>query len=239
MELVCNLEIVIKWFAYFDELINYENIFCVRSLIGEEAEVKFYLGCAYIQGLYIEKNTQKGYRYWKELLAIDDEWENLERAGRMLLTIGAMYLGKRCHFEMPNGKIYDFKIRKNRKEGLKYLYKASELGNVKAILLLAEMYEQGNYVNKDVSKAYQLYKKAEAKGDESAREKIADLRSMLELEEISCSSKEKLIDIEEHKDEFIQLDENEYELVDVDETEDEWYGDELVEIDETEDFDED
>lgn len=43
---------------------------------------------------------------------------------------------------MPNGKIYDFKIRKNRKEGLKYLYKASELGNVKAILLLAEMYEQ-------------------------------------------------------------------------------------------------
>lgn len=135
--------------------------------------------------------------------------------------------------------IDDFKIRKNRKEGLKYLYKASELGNVKAILLLAEMYEQGNYVNKDVSKAYQLYKKAEAKGDESAREKIADLRSMLELEEISCSSKEKLIDIEEHKDEFIQLDENEYELVDVDETEDEWYGDELVEIDETEDFDED
>ena len=61
----------------------------------------------------------------------------------------------------------------------------------------------------------------------------------LQIEEISCSSKEKLIDIEEHKDEFIQLDENEYELVDVDETEDEWYGDELVEIDETEDFDED
>lgn len=239
IELECNLENVIKWFAYFDELINYENIFCVQSLIGEEAEVKFYLGCAYIQGLYIEKNTQKGYRYWKELLAIDDEWENLERAGRMLLTIGAMYLGKRCHFEMPNGKIYDFKIRKNRKEGLKYLYKASELGNVKAILLLAEMYEQGNYVNRDVGKAYQLYKKAEAKGDESAREKIADLRSMLELEEVSCSSKEKLIDIEEHKDEFIQLDENEYELVDVDETEDEWSGDELVEIDETEDFDED
>lgn len=240
IELECNLENAIKWFAYFDKLINYENISCVRFLIGEEEEIKFYLGCAYIQGLYIEKNTQKGYRYWKELLAIENnKWGDSERAGKMLLTIGKMYLGEICHFKMSNDEIYDFKIRKNRKEGLKYLYKASKLGNIKAILLLAEMYEQGNYVNRDVSKAYQLYKKAEAKGDESAREKIADLRSMLELEEISCGSKEKLIDIEEHKDEFIQLDESEYELVDVDETEDEWSGDELVEIDETEDFDED
>ena len=240
IELDHNLENAIKWFAYFDKLINYGNISCVRFLIGEEEEIKFYLGCAYIQGLYIEKNTQKGYRYWKELLAIENnKWGDSERAGKMLLTIGKMYLGEICHFKMSNDEIYDFKIRKNRKEGLKYLYKASELGNIKAILLLAEMYEQGNYVNRDVGKAYQLYKKAEAKGDESAREKIADLRSMLELEEVSCSRKEKLIDIEEHKDEFIQLDENEYELVDVDETEDEWYGDELVEIDETEDFDED
>lgn len=240
IELDHNLENAIKWFVYFDKLINYGNISCVRFLIGEEEEIKFYLGCAYIQGLYIEKNTQKGYRYWKELLAIENnKWGDSERAGKMLLTIGKMYLGEICHFKMSNDEIYDFKIRKNRKEGLKYLYKASELGNIKAILLLAEMYEQGNYVNRDVGKAYQLYKKAEAKGDESAREKIADLRSMLELEEVSCSRKEKLIDIEDHKDEFIQLDENEYELVDVGETEDEWSGDELVEIDETEDFDED
>lgn len=207
LELTYSLENSIKWFAYFYELIKRKNISYVRFSNAGEEIVEFELGCAYAQGLYLEKNTKKGYQYWKEILRKENnELGDLRRTGEILSMIGGMYLGRTCKIRIPDDKIYYIKIRKNGKESFKYLLRASELGNIQASLLLAEMYEKGNYVERDIKKAYKLYQKAAKEDNEDAKEWIRKYEQK-KYSDLKFDGEE-LVDIDEDGDEddFIELD---------------------------------
>lgn len=206
LELTYNLENSIKWFVHFHELIKKKDISYVCFSNAGEEEVEFKLGYAYIQGLYLEKNIKRGYQYWKEILRKENnELGNLKRTGEILNLIGGMYLGKTCEVRMPDGK-FVIKIRKNGKESFKYLLRASELGNIQASLLLAEMYEKGNYVERDIKKAYKLYQKAAKEDNEDAKEWIRKYEQK-KYSDLKFDGEE-LVDIDEDGDEddFIELD---------------------------------
>lgn len=207
LELTYNLENSIKWFVHFHELIKKKDISYVCFSNAGEEEVEFKLGYAYIQGLYLEKNIKRGYQYWKEILRKENnELGNLKRTGEILNLIGGMYLGKTCEVRMPDGK-FVIKIRKNGKESFKYLLRASGLGNIQASLLLAEMYEKGNYVERDIKKAYKLYQKAAKEDNEDAKEWIRKYEQK-KYSDFKFDGEE-LVDIDEDGDEddFIELDE--------------------------------
>jgi uncharacterized protein len=63
----------------------------------------------------------------------------------------------------------------NLAEGLKWITKAADKGNGRAQYSLGNMYEQGLGVDKDRSKAIELYKASAKNGDQSAKDRLKAL----------------------------------------------------------------
>lgn len=168
-----NIEKGVHWSAYFYNEVNKKKI----QIITAEQEVKYrlpefesILGAAYADGSYIKRDEKKAEECWENMLnEASDKWESIDDAGVACYWIGAAYKGKEISVNFNGTVKLEFKISTNTKLAYKYLMKAIEYGNINAYTILAEMYENGDYVNRDMQKAIELYKEAGDKGDKEAK----------------------------------------------------------------------
>ena len=65
-------------------------------------------------------------------------------------------------------------MKKNKKEGFKWLLHAADNGLIEAQELVAECYEKGRGIKKNDIKAYRWYKKAAAQGSEYGKIKAKE-----------------------------------------------------------------
>ena len=65
-------------------------------------------------------------------------------------------------------------MKKNKKEGFKWLLHAADNGLIEAQELVAECYEKGRGIKKNDIKAYRWYKKAAAQGSELGKIKAKE-----------------------------------------------------------------
>ena len=82
---------------------------------------------------------------------------------------------------LEGNKEYEIKVRKNLKLGYEFLEKASKYGDVYSLFWLAEMYEKGEYVEKDFFHAVQLYEQAAESGNDEAAAWIKENKTIVEL----------------------------------------------------------
>ena len=161
----------IRWLAYFYDEVNKEKLqYNVGVILYSLADVEYILGMAYAEGKYIERDEKKAEECWRNMLNESIKMDSIFEGGSDFNCIGETYRGEDITVSINKMVIFQFKISANMKLAYKYLMKAVECGNADAMVGLAEMYEKGEYVDKDVKEARKLYIEADSKGNEDARE---------------------------------------------------------------------
>lgn len=173
-----NIEKGFQWSAYFYNEVNKKKIqistadHVVRYSLPEFEGI---LGAAYVDGSYIKRDEKKAEECWENMLReTTDKWEAVDDAGKYCWWIGTAYKGEEITITFNRTVKLKFKVSTNIKLAYRYLMKAMEYGNINAYTLVAEMYENGDYVNRDMKKATDLYKEAGDRGDKEAKKWLAE-----------------------------------------------------------------
>lgn len=170
-----NSEKGLRWIAYFYDEVNKTKMQIYTAMEGVAsyslACIEYILGMAYAEGKYIKKDEQKAEECWSNMLTEPiDKWTSIDDAGLCCYCIGEAYKGEKVTRIVNKTIKFEFEINTNDELAYKYLVKAVEYGNANAMTTLAEMYEKGEYVDKDVKEARKLCIEADSKGNEDARE---------------------------------------------------------------------
>lgn len=176
-----------KWIAYFYEQLHTKQYCYLWSEENESSLLTFVdtgiivalLGMEYAEGNYIEKDTKKSAKCFTRVLNMEpSKWSNMEVGGLLMYNIGSAYMGKEASFTCSlklsdreyEGFTISYKVRKNVKRAYEFFVKAFECGDVEAIYVLAQLYEHGIGVTKDMKKARELYREAADKNNDGAKE---------------------------------------------------------------------
>ena len=131
----------------------------------DNAGALYMLGSMYYHGIGVGQNHDKAFEYFEK--ATKQDYQNCSEAFKKdyieaKYNLGVMY-------------IYGEGTRKNRKEGLRLIKEAAELGNVNAQKALGEWHFNGSHVKKDLGKAFHWVEKAAKQGDADAQNIVSAL----------------------------------------------------------------
>lgn len=196
-----NIEQGMKWLRYFYEILNkrknkalFQLSLKYKSSAFNKAEIMMMLGVCYATGNYFIKDEKKAADCWNNMLnKYMCQFTDKGNATCCLEIVGKAYLGEKISVNIcmdPDyGEIFNMtmKIRKNMKRAYKFLAESVEYGSEEAIYILAQMYERGTGITKDMNHAVELYQQAADEGWEEAKEWLKEHSAEIEKERVSSN----------------------------------------------------
>lgn len=175
-------------------------------------EAMYEVGICYEEGKGIEKDEKKALEWYEKAYESGKKEAAFKTA--YLFHCGSNSIknyekaAKYYQFAITNNSSYSISsycnlanlyrdgqgVEQDIKKAVDYYNQSIEQGGTQAMLNLADLYKQGKLIERNLNKALQLYEKAEEKGRKEAKEKIEELKKMIN-EDISSIHKLKLQDI--------------------------------------------
>ena len=161
----------IKSFYWFKKYIDkFEGNDCSIDNIFAYAETELFLGISYAWGLGTERNIEKAIKYMKNGIIHFRECSNIEQLTSFVRISRFFKLGVAIAEDMDES----IEMPKDMVIAIVGLAKCVHYGSAEAMFELAEMFENGEYVEKNIEFAKKLYSAAANLGDENANEIITE-----------------------------------------------------------------
>lgn len=135
----------------------------LKAAEANDSEGQYYVGLFYQKGIYVQKDIHMAVKYFKKSL----EKNNINA----LVALVDVYT------------IHENEIQEDLEKVIMFLTTAAEGKNTKAQYKLAEIYQNGNIIGKDIMKAAHWYQQVAMLGDSEAKQRLEECVSEMSFKQ--------------------------------------------------------